>query len=76
MVGSRPPLSIKLRSTDRFCVCSGIFGYINYLVEKDRKYIIETLVNGTHKLDSRLVNAADRGQVLHDWNIEAMILRV
>ena len=25
---------------------SGIFGYINYLVEKDRKYIIETLVNG------------------------------
>jgi hypothetical protein len=26
---------------------SGIFGYINYLVEKDRKYIIDTLVNGT-----------------------------
>lgn len=25
---------------------SGIFGYINYLVEKDRKYILETLVNG------------------------------
>jgi hypothetical protein len=26
---------------------SGIFGYINYLVEKDRKYILDTLVNGT-----------------------------
>jgi hypothetical protein len=26
--------------------CSGIFGYINYLVEKDRKYILDTLVNG------------------------------
>jgi len=25
---------------------SGIFGYVNYLVEKDRKYIIDTLVNG------------------------------
>jgi hypothetical protein len=28
-------------------VDSGIFGYINYLVEKDRKYILDTLVNGT-----------------------------
>jgi hypothetical protein len=27
-------------------VYSGIFGYINYLVEKDRKYIIDTLING------------------------------
>ena len=25
---------------------SGIFGYLNYLVEKDRKYILDTLVNG------------------------------
>lgn len=25
---------------------SGIFGYINYLVEKDRAYIIQTLLNG------------------------------
>jgi hypothetical protein len=25
---------------------SGIFGYVNYLVEKDRKYILDTLVNG------------------------------
>lgn len=26
---------------------SGIFGYVNYLVEKDRKFIIDTLINGT-----------------------------
>jgi len=26
---------------------SGIFGYVNYLVEKDRKTILDTLVNGT-----------------------------
>lgn len=25
---------------------SGIFGYINYLVDKDRKYILNTLING------------------------------
>ena len=25
---------------------SGIFGYVNYLVERDRKYILDTLVNG------------------------------
>lgn len=26
---------------------SGIFGYVNYLVEKDRKFIVDTLINGT-----------------------------
>lgn len=25
---------------------SGIFGYINYLVDKDRRQILETLTNG------------------------------
>ena len=25
---------------------SGIFGYINYLVERDRKFILDTLLNG------------------------------
>lgn len=25
---------------------SGIFGYINYLVERDRQFIIDTLLNG------------------------------
>jgi hypothetical protein len=28
-------------------IMCGIFGYINYLVEKDRKFILDTLVNGT-----------------------------
>ena len=32
---------------------SGIFGYINYLVEKDRKYILDTLVNGLSRLEYR-----------------------
>jgi len=30
----------------RVALRSGIFGYINYLVEKDRKFILDTLVNG------------------------------
>lgn len=38
--------------------CSGIFGYINYLVEKDRKYIIETLVNGLSRLEYRGYDSA------------------
>lgn len=25
---------------------SGIFGYVNYLVERDRKFILDTLLNG------------------------------
>lgn len=33
----------------------GIFGYINYLVEKDRKYILDTLVNGECQLLELLV---------------------
>jgi len=36
-IDGRPPADLN----------SGIFGYINYLVEKDRKYILDTLVNGT-----------------------------
>ena len=30
---------------------SGIFGYVNYLVEKDRKTILDTLVNGMPSRD-------------------------
>lgn len=36
--------------------CSGIFGYINYLVEKDRRFILDTLLNGeppSHALSSK-----------------------
>lgn len=34
--------------------CSGIFGYINYLVEKDRKFIVDTLVNGMSSREKRM----------------------
>jgi glutamine---fructose-6-phosphate transaminase (isomerizing) len=37
---------------------SGIFGYINYLVEKDRDYILKTLVNGLARLEYRLSELA------------------
>lgn len=36
----------------------GIFGYINYLVEKDRKYILETLVTGLSRLEYRGYDSA------------------
>jgi glucosamine--fructose-6-phosphate aminotransferase (isomerizing) len=37
---------------------SGIFGYINYLVERDRKYILDTLVNGLSRLEYRGYDSA------------------
>ncbi|EQL38855.1 glucosamine-fructose-6-phosphate aminotransferase [Blastomyces dermatitidis ATCC 26199] len=36
----------------------GIFGYINYLIEKDRAYIIQTLVNGLSRLEYRGYDSA------------------
>ncbi|KAI6250106.1 Glutamine--fructose-6-phosphate aminotransferase [Erysiphe necator] len=36
----------------------GIFGYINYLIEKDRKHILETLVNGLSRLEYRGYDSA------------------
>ncbi|KAH0536700.1 glutamine--fructose-6-phosphate transaminase (isomerizing) [Glutinoglossum americanum] len=36
----------------------GIFGYINYLVEKDRAVILETLVNGLSRLEYRGYDSA------------------
>jgi glucosamine--fructose-6-phosphate aminotransferase (isomerizing) len=36
----------------------GIFGYINYLVEKDRDYILKTLVNGLSRLEYRGYDSA------------------
>ncbi|KAF1815999.1 glutamine:fructose-6-phosphate amidotransferase [Eremomyces bilateralis CBS 781.70] len=41
-----------------FCECSGIFGYVNYLVEKDRKFIVNTLVNGLSRLEYRGYDSA------------------
>ncbi|KAI9704273.1 MAG: glutamine--fructose-6-phosphate transaminase (isomerizing) [Candelina mexicana] len=39
-------------------IYSGIFGYINYLVEKDRKFILDTLVNGLSRLEYRGYDSA------------------
>ncbi|KAK0656862.1 hypothetical protein B0T16DRAFT_400423 [Cercophora newfieldiana] len=36
----------------------GIFGYVNYLVEKDRKFIINTLINGLSRLEYRGYDSA------------------
>ncbi|KAJ4396724.1 glutamine--fructose-6-phosphate transaminase (isomerizing) [Gnomoniopsis smithogilvyi] len=36
----------------------GIFGYINYLVEKDRKFITDTLINGLSRLEYRGYDSA------------------
>ncbi|KAJ9645117.1 glutamine--fructose-6-phosphate transaminase (isomerizing) [Coniosporium tulheliwenetii] len=45
-------------SARKLMSCSGIFGYINYLVEKDRKYILDTLVNGLSRLEYRGYDSA------------------
>lgn len=37
---------VEVGVTTQLTTDSGIFGYINYLVEKDRKFILDTLVNG------------------------------
>ncbi|CAI4216764.1 unnamed protein product [Parascedosporium putredinis] len=36
----------------------GIFGYVNYLVEKDRKFILQTLINGLSRLEYRGYDSA------------------
>lgn len=36
----------------------GIFGYLNYLVPKQRKYIVETLINGLRRLEYRGYDSA------------------
>merc|ERR1711963_104175 len=36
----------------------GIFGYIDYLVEKDRRYILDTLINGLQRLEYRGYDSA------------------
>ena len=52
---SDPPCGYCFKLT---IVHSGIFGYINYLVEKDRKYILDTLVNGLSRLEYRGYDSA------------------
>ena len=36
----------------------GIFGYLNYLVPKSRRYILETLLNGLRRLEYRGYDSA------------------
>ncbi|KAI5300858.1 glutamine--fructose-6-phosphate transaminase (isomerizing) [Ascosphaera pollenicola] len=36
----------------------GIFGYVNYLIERDRRYILNTLVNGLSRLEYRGYDSA------------------
>ncbi|KAL1871059.1 hypothetical protein VTK73DRAFT_2255 [Phialemonium thermophilum] len=36
----------------------GIFGYVNYLVERDRKFILDTLINGLLRLEYRGYDSA------------------
>ncbi len=35
------------------CKFKGIFGYINYLVKRDRRFIADILINGLHRLEYR-----------------------
>ena len=42
---------------------SGIFGYVNYLVEKDRKTILDTLVNGMPARDPRTPTSAAKSAI-------------
>lgn len=36
----------------------GIFGYLNYLVERDRRFILDTLTNGLSRLEYRGYDSA------------------
>lgn len=41
-------------SNDEFFLFEiGIFGYLNYLVKRDRKFIADILINGLHRLEYR-----------------------
>lgn len=35
------------------CLSIGIFGYLNYLVKRDRRFIADILINGLHRLEYR-----------------------
>ena len=52
----------------------GIFGYVNYLVERDRKFILETLLTGLSRLEYRGYDSAGiacdgdkEGEVFHHF---------
>jgi glucosamine--fructose-6-phosphate aminotransferase (isomerizing) len=54
-ISSRPaqPFQTLLTASN-----SGIFGYVNYLVERDREYILKALVNGLSRLEYRGYDSA------------------
>jgi len=51
----------------------GIFAYLNYLVEKDRGYIIDTLINGLKRLEYRGYDSA--GLAIDGDNNDILIYR-
>jgi hypothetical protein len=60
------PIDVNMRS--------GIFGYISYLVEKDRRHIIDILLNGEMSMRARLLSSPcllTVAQGLRDWSIGA-----
>ena len=52
-LGSRRQVSENSPADSNASFSSGIFGYVNYLVEKDRKFILDTLINGTFEMARR-----------------------
>lgn len=52
--GESMPKTTSSHRINHFFLYSGIFGYINYLVEKDRDYILKTLINGLSRLEYRM----------------------
>lgn len=48
---------VRVTSTNKFKMC-GIFGYVNYLVERDRKFITNILLTGLSRLEYRGYDSA------------------
>jgi glucosamine--fructose-6-phosphate aminotransferase (isomerizing) len=38
----------------------GIFGYLNYLIERDRRFILDTLTQGLSRLEYRGYDSAGK----------------
>lgn len=51
----------------------GIFAYVNYLVEKDRQFILSTLLNGLARLEYRGYDSA--GLVVDGDNTAPLIFK-
>ena len=43
----------------------GIFAYVNHLVEKDRGYILSTLLNGLSRLEYRGYDSAGKAELVY-----------